>query len=117
MNANARNARRIVRERSAATRFTSSLKHGRAIATHLVAAGFDDETVKGMANALRNVAKKLEIEPVKVSRTRNTADGKGGRKAKLRKVSHYTSAQVQRMAAAYKPRKAEYKAARLTLAA
>jgi hypothetical protein len=117
MNARTRQARRTLRQRSAATRFTSSLKRGRSIATHAIAAGVAESDVKGLSAALSKVAKRLEIKPVKVSRTRNTVDGKGGRKAKLRKVNHYTAAQVQRLNAAYKPRKAELKTAKLTLAA
>jgi hypothetical protein len=117
MNARTRQARRIVRQRSQATRLTSSLKRGRAMATHMIAAGFDEDTVKGMATALKGVARRIGMEPAKRVLTRNTVDGKGGRKAKLRRVGHWTAAQVQTLLSAYKPRKAEYKAAKLTLAA
>jgi hypothetical protein len=117
MLASSRNARRLVRQRSNATRFNASLKRGRAIATHLVAAGFDDATVKGLSAALKKVARDTGMQPAKISRTRNTVDGKGGRKAKLRKVHHYTPAQLQTLLSAYKPRKASYKAAKLALAA
>lgn len=111
MNANATAARRTIRERSQATRFNASLKRGRSVATLLIAAGVDDDTVKGLSAALKKVARTIEMKPVKVSRTRNTVDGKGGRKARLQRVNHYTPAQLQTLLAAYKPRKAEYKAA------
>lgn len=105
--------RRAVAERAAATRFARSLHRGRSLATHLVAAGVvDPETVKGAANGLRSVAKRIGVEPVKVARTHRTADGRSPR---LRKVNHYTAAQVAVIARSYKPRKQEYKAALVML--
>jgi beta-phosphoglucomutase-like phosphatase (HAD superfamily) len=112
-----RAARRIVRDRAAATRTAASLRRGRALATHLIAAGVEDaKTVEGAANGLRAVAKRLGMEPVKVTRAHRTVKGKGDR---LRLVHHFTAAQVATLRAAYKPRKAAYKAAmaRLALAA
>jgi hypothetical protein len=100
--------RRIVRERAAATRFTASLKRGRSLATHAVAAGVDAETAAGVANGLRSVAKRIGMEPVKVARTHRTTEGKASR---LRKVHHYSAAQVAELLRNYKPRKAEFKAA------
>ncbi|MFH8805279.1 hypothetical protein ACH4F6_38020 [Streptomyces sp. NPDC017936] len=101
--------RRIVAERAAATRFARSLVKGRSLATHAVAAGVEDaETVKGVANGLRSVAKRLGMAPAKVARTHRTTDGRAGR---LRKVNHFTTAQVGVLLRNYKPRKAEFKAA------
>jgi hypothetical protein len=101
--------RRIVRERAAANRFTASLHRGRSLATHAVAAGIEDtETVKGVANGLRSVAKRLGMAPAKIGRTHRTAEGRASR---LRKVNHFTAAQVAELLRNYKPRKAEYKAA------
>jgi hypothetical protein len=117
VNAKTRQARQIVRQRSADTRFNASLNRGRALATHAIAAGVAQEDVKGFANGLRSKAKDIGEKPVKVTRARNTVDGKGGRKAKLKIVFHFTAAQVQRINAAYKPRKAAFKAAKLALAA
>ncbi|MDX3298627.1 hypothetical protein PV569_33740 [Streptomyces scabiei] len=116
MNNNSRTARRIIRERSAATRLTASLNRGRALATHAIAAGVDAETAEGVANGLRSVAKRLGVTPVKVTRTHHTIAGRANR---LRVVKHYTAAQVATLRAAYRPRKAEYKAAveLMTLAA
>ena len=100
--------RRIVAERAAATRFTRSLHRGRALATHAVAAGVDAGTAAGVAGGLRSVAKRLGMAPVKVDRTHRTTEGRSDR---LRKVNHYSAAQVGILLRAYKPRKAEYKAA------
>ncbi|MBP5896355.1 hypothetical protein [Streptomyces scabiei] len=104
MNSNSRTARRIIRERSAATRLAQSLGRGRALKTHAVAAGVDAKTADGVASGLRSVAKRLGVEPVKVTRTHRGA-------ARLRPSYHYTPAQVAALRAAYRPRKAEYKAA------
>lgn len=103
-----RNRRRIIAERTAARRFTRSLLKGRSLATHAVAAGVDAETAAGVANGLRSVAKRLGMEPAKVARTHRTTAGRSDR---LRKVNHFTAAQVSVLLRNYKPRKAEYKAA------
>lgn len=100
--------RRIVAERAAATRFARSLRKGRSLATHAVAAGVDAETAAGVANGLRSVAKRIGMAPTKVARTHRTTAGRSDR---LRKVNHYTAAQVSVLLRNYKPRKAEYKAA------
>jgi hypothetical protein len=108
MTKTSRSRRRIVRERAAATRFTRSLRKGRSLATHAIAAGVDAETAAGVANGLRSVAKRIGMEPAKVARTHRTTEG---RAARLRKVNHFTAAQVAELLRNYKPRKAEYKAA------
>jgi hypothetical protein len=100
--------RRIVRERATATRFTRSLRKGRSLATHAIAAGVDAPTAAGVANGLRSVAKRIGMEPAKVARTHRTTDG---RAARLRKVNHFTSAQVDVLLRNYKPRRADIKAA------
>lgn len=114
--ADRRTLRRIVRQRAAANRTVASLRRGRSLATHLLVAGVADaETVKGAASGLRTVAKRIGVEPVKVVRSHRTVDGKQSR---TRATHHYTTAQVARIAAAYKPRKATYRDARdLLLAA
>jgi hypothetical protein len=117
MNQSSRTARRTVRERAAATRFAASLKRGRALATHAIAAGVTDpKTAEGVANGLRSVAKRLGMEPVKVVRSHRTVKGKDNR---TKVTYHYTAAQVAVLRVNYKPRKAEYKAAveRMALAA
>lgn len=100
--------RRIVAERSAATRLARSLHRGRALTTHAIAAGVDADAAEGVANGLRSVAKRLGMEPVKVVRRHRTVRGKANR---TRRTYHYTTAQVSALLRAYKPRKPEYKAA------
>lgn len=117
MNARARQARRTIRQRRADNALRASLKRGRAIATHALAAGIPEQDVQGFAAALVKQARKIGVTPAKVARTRNTVGGKGGRKARLRIVYHFTAAQVHVILGSYKPRKAEYKAAKLVLAA
>ena len=108
-----RTARATVKSRSAHTRLTASLRRGRSLATHVIAAGVDIADVPGVVNGLRTVAKRLHVEPVKTSRTHRTVAGAG----RMRRVGHYTAAQVQLLLTAYRPRKAEYIAAAHQLAA
>lgn len=124
-----RNARRTLRQRSAHTRFNASLQRGRSLATHMIAAEIDPETAKGMVIALRGVAKRTGLKPAKITRTRNTVDGKGGRMARLsgragdparreaksHLVYHFTATQVHALLNTYKPRKAVYVAAKKAL--
>jgi hypothetical protein len=100
--------RRIVAQRSAATRLARSLHRGRALATHALAAGVDAEAAEGVANGLRSVAKRLGVEPVKVVRRHRTVRGSESR---TRRTYHYTAAQVDVLLRNYRPRKAEYRAA------
>jgi hypothetical protein len=105
--------RRIVAERAAATRFTASLRRGRALATHAVAAGVvNAETLEGVANGLRSVAKRLGIEPVKVVRRHRTVRGKAGRTVR---TYHFTTAQVGVLLRNYKPRRADIVEARILM--
>lgn len=109
-----RTRRATLATRSATTRLRASLNRGRALATHVIAAGVQAADVAGVTNGLRSVAKRLGIAPVKTSRTRRTiAEAKG----RMRKVGHYTAAQVARLVAAYKPKKPAYIAALALLAA
>ncbi|MFC1420790.1 hypothetical protein [Streptacidiphilus cavernicola] len=103
MLATTRTARQTLRRRAATTRLRASLNRGRAIATHVIAAGVETDAVAGITNGLRSVAKRLHVEPVKVTRTHRTVQGHG----RMRRVGHYTTAQLVRLAAAYRPRKAE----------
>lgn len=112
MQKSSRTRRRIVRDRATTTRFTASLRRGRSVATHLIAAGVTEtDVIDGVRSGLQSAAKRLGIEPVKVVRAHRTVEGKGGR---TRRTYHFTAAQVARMARSYRPRKAEYRAA-LTL--
>ncbi|MGW2213332.1 hypothetical protein [Streptomyces sp. NPDC001781] len=101
--------RRTVRERSAATRFARSLHRGRAIATHAIAAGIEnEETLEGVRNGLGSVARRLGIKPVKVVRRHRTVRGKEKR---TKVTNHFTAAQVGVLLRNYKPRRADIKAA------
>ena len=109
MNAKARTARQAIRTRRRANR-----KH--AISTFVRKAATDTAAVKGVTAALRKTARDLRqagrLGKVQ-TRTEKVAAGVVG------PVYRYTAAQIARIAAAYRPRKAEYKAvaARLALAA
>ncbi|MFF3660030.1 hypothetical protein [Streptomyces olivochromogenes] len=110
-----RTLRAELRRRAAGTRLAASCRRRpRSLATHLIASGVDRETATGCANGLRTVAKRVGVEPAATARTRRTVHG--GRAHQTRTVYRYTRAQVARLVAAYKPRKAEYKAAVVCLA-
>ncbi|MFJ8855122.1 hypothetical protein [Streptomyces sp. NPDC102437] len=102
--------RAVIRTRAAANRLAASCRrHPRSIATHLLAAGVDRDAATGCASGLRAVAKRLNIEPVEVARTRRTVQG--GRARRVHVVYHYTRTQVARIASAYRPKKSSYRAA------
>ena len=113
MNASASKARRTVRARRAASALKASLRRGRSLATHAIAAGADADSVSGVVAGLRKAAAKLGMAPVRTVRTHRTTSGKESR---TRRVGHWTSAQVALLAQAYKPRKAEYKLVAAVLA-
>lgn len=114
--AHRRTLRAALRQRAAANRLQASVRRRpRSLTTITLAAGVDRLTASGTANGLRSVAKRLGLAPAQTTRTRRTIDG--GRARCSRNVAHYTLAQVALLVAAYRPRKAEYKAAvaRLTV--
>jgi hypothetical protein len=99
--------RTSLRRRAAETRLVASCRRRpRSLTTVAIAAGVDRDTAAGCANGLRSVAKRLGLTPAQTARTRRTVNG--GRARKTRTVFRYTLAQVRRLLAAYKPRKAEY---------
>jgi hypothetical protein len=108
MNASSRKAARLLRDRRRANA-------KRTIATRVRKLTTDIKTVNGVTNALRTVAKKLR-----------TAGQLGKVQVRIAWVAErectgpvyrYTAAQIARIAASYKPRKPEYKAIALLLAA
>lgn len=114
--ANRRNLAARLRTRAAGNRLTSSChRRPRSLATVAVAAGVAKDTVTGVANGLRSVAKRIGLAPATTARTRRTVAG--GRARRTRSVARWTLAQVARLVAAYKPRKPEYKAAVVLIAA
>jgi hypothetical protein len=102
-----RSLRAALRRRTAANRLVASCRRRpHSLATHLIAAGVDRDTAAGAASGLRSVAKRLHITPAETGRTRRTVHG--GRAHRSHDVHRYTTGQVARIAAAYRPRKAEY---------
>ncbi|MER7838468.1 hypothetical protein ABTY98_21900 [Streptomyces sp. NPDC096040] len=114
--ANRRSLRATLRLRAAAGRLaTSCHRRPRSLATVAIASGVAKDAVTGVVNGLRSVAKRLDVSPAAQSRTRRTVQG--GRAHQTRAVGHWTLAQVGRLVAAYRPRKAEYVAAVALIAA
>ncbi|MEV7387582.1 hypothetical protein [Streptomyces sp. NPDC091215] len=114
--ANRRSLRATLRRRSTAGRLASSChRRPRSLATVAVASGVAKDTVTGVTNGLRTAAKRLGLAPAEQARTKRTVAG--GRGRKTRSVAHWTLAQVARLVAAYRPRKAEYVAAVALIAA
>ncbi|MER5822461.1 hypothetical protein ABT086_09315 [Streptomyces mirabilis] len=114
--ANRRVLRLELRRRAAGTRLAASCRRRpRSLATVAIAAGVAKDAATGVANGLRTVAKRIGLAPAATAHTRRTVAG--GRGRRTRSVTRWTLAQVARLVAAYKPRKAEYKAAALLLAA
>lgn len=108
--AHRRTLRARLRARAAETRLVASVqRRPRSLATVAIAAGVDRETAAGTANGLRSVAKRLDLRPAEVSRTRRTVHG--GRAHHTHTVSHFTLGQVRILIRAYRPRKPEYVAA------
>lgn len=112
MNATAHTARQIVKDRSLSTRSARRIarRGNGTLAAHVLAVGVTVRKARSVAGSLRKSAAKLGIE------------GEAGisfRKGAARKCTRYTSTEVARIAAAYRPRKAEYKivATQLALAA
>lgn len=107
MNDRTRNAHRIIKARRTAGRKCS-------LSTYVARQTEDAAARKTVTNALRNAAKTLRESGAlgKVqTRVCFVAPGVAG------KNHRYTAAQVARIAAAYRPRKAEYKAVRAALLA
>lgn len=118
-------ARRVLRDRTRANRAAAAERRAiaraarrvrtapRSLTTHVIATGADAATVKGVTTALRSAAKKAGV---KGRRARIRRSFNGARNV-VKTVYRYTREQVREIAAAYKPRKAEYKAVRAALLA
>ncbi|WP_328491232.1 hypothetical protein [Streptomyces zaomyceticus] len=107
-NQTAARARRSIARAAVKVRTTA-----RSLATHVIATGAAAEDIKGAAQALSKVAKKLGIKGRRI-RIRRAVDGF---RARATTGYRYTRAQVAAIADAYKPRKAEYKVIRAALVA
>lgn len=118
-------ARRVLRDRVRANRAASAERRAvaqaarrvrtgaRSLVTHVIATGADAATVKGVVKALRTAAKNAGVKGRR-AHIRRSFDGA---RNVVKTVYRYTRAQVAQIAAAYKPRKAEYKAVRAALIA
>ncbi|MGW2496191.1 hypothetical protein ACWCV2_17035 [Streptomyces pseudogriseolus] len=118
-------ARRVLRDRVRANRAAAAERRAvaraarrvrtgpRSLVTHVIATGADAATGKGVVAALRTAAKKAGV---KGRRARIRRSFNGARNV-VKTVYRYTRDQVAEIAAAYKPRKAEYKAVRAALLA
>ncbi|MGW5335042.1 hypothetical protein [Streptomyces bauhiniae] len=113
---NRRTQRATLRRRSGANRLAASCRRRpRSLATVALAAGVAKDAASGVASGLRSVAKRLGLIPAATATTRRTVAG--GRAHRTHSVARWTLAQVARLVAAYRPRKAEYVAAVALIAA
>lgn len=110
MNAAARKARRQIREMTRTQRASARIarRGNGSIVTHLLGAGLTPTQAASMAGTLRKTTKKLGITgtPARVHRA-----------GRMRDTTRYTPQQIAAICTAYKPRKAEFKAARERLLA
>lgn len=112
MNARARAARRIIRQRTRTNRAAAKIRRTGTgtLASHCIAAGLAPKEARTVASSLRkNAAKAGAIGTPGTSYT----------KGRARACTRYTPAEVAAIAVVYKPRKAAYRvaAAKLALAA
>lgn len=103
-------ARRVLRDRSRTQRAAARIRRNGAasLTSHGIAAGLRPAEARAVASALRRTAAKLGA-------TGQAARVHAGRR--MRTTTRYTAAAVAQLAAAYRPRKARYAAARLVLTA
>lgn len=112
-----RDNRAASRARRATARAARAVRvSARSITTHVIATGADTATVKGVVKALQGVAKTARANGLKGKRVRIRRTAQGFKRHAVT-AYRYTRAQVAQIAAAYKPRKAEYKAIRAALIA
>lgn len=105
-----RTLRAELRRRTATNRLVSSVRRRpRSLTTMAIAAGVTKTDAPGVANGLRSVAKRIDLRPAEIARTRRTVTG--GRAHRTHNVSRYTLSQVRTLIRSYKPRKPEYRAA------
>ncbi len=112
MNAKTRTERQTLRARTRANRAAARIRREGAgtLAAHAIAAGLAPTQARTVASSLRRNATKLGV----TGRT-----GISYTKGRARQCTRYTTAQVARIAVAYRPRKPAYilAAAKLALAA
>ncbi|MFG2408827.1 hypothetical protein ACGFR8_31675 [Streptomyces brevispora] len=124
--ANARRAAAILRDRIRTNRAASAKRRSiaqaarrvrtgaRSLATHIIATGTHTDTaIKAVSAGLRTAAKNAGIKGRRARIRRSLT----GTRNIVKTVFRYTRTEVAQLAAAYKPRKAEYKAVRAALLA
>lgn len=106
---NRRYVRQILNQRTRTNRAAARInRRGTgSLTTHALATGLTPTPARSMASTLRKVAHRLGIHGT-------TARVHAGRR--MRTTTRYTPAQVAAIAAAYRPRKTEFKTARARLA-
>lgn len=99
-----------ITQRSATTRATARIRRVATVtlATYTTAAGLHDRDARSMAGSLRTVAKRLHVAGT---------SGTTFRKGQRRDCQRYTITELRVIAAAYKPRRAEFRTARQHLLA
>ncbi|HEX8807992.1 MAG TPA: hypothetical protein VF760_03265 [Xanthobacteraceae bacterium] len=110
MNDRTRTARRTIAQRSATARAAARIRRSTVVtlSTYATAAGLHDRDARSMAGSLRSVAKRLAVT--------GTA-GSTFRKGQRRDCQRYTITELRIIAAAYKPRRQEFRTARTYLLA
>lgn len=114
MNAKARTARQIIRNRKADAR---SAKRPHTLAGHCRIAGLDAADASGVAGALRAKGKTLGVTGCPVRMFRRNAAGQKLWKQPVKNARRFTTDEFAEIAAAYNPRAARYVTARATLLA
>jgi hypothetical protein len=97
-------------ERRRVALLKTTLHRPRSISTYLLAAGVPESSISAVAQGLRNAAERLHVVPA-VRRPVARQIGTQGHRAPSRMTARWTRQQVLTLIPAYRPRKAEYKAA------
>ena len=109
MNASARAARQIIRNRRAENR---AAKKPHTLKSHCLRAGLADDIAGGVAGALRSKGKACGITGTAARMFRKNAAGQKLWKQPVKGARRYTTDEFQALATAYNPRAAKYVAAR-----
>lgn len=105
MNARSRQARRTIAARTRTQRAQARIarRNAGSLTTHGIAAGLTVKDAASMAGSLRTVAKRLGIQGT---------SARVHRAGRMRDTTRFTPAQIAALCTAYKPRRADFKAAK-----
>ena len=109
MNASARTARQIIRNRRAENR---AAKKPHTLKSHCLRAGLDDSLAGGVAGALRSKGKACGITGTAARMFRRNAAGQKLWKQPVKNARRFTQDEFLALATAYNPRATKYVAAR-----